>query len=152
MRKISAAMAIIVVFGFFFVTDSYAQKGTSWKGSGGWGTGSQYVRMYDPKTIETITGTVEKVDKITPGKGMSYGIHLKVKTEKETIDVHLGPGWYIENQDIKIVTGDKVDIKGSRVTFHDKPLIIAAEVRKGDDVLQLRDENGFPFWAGWRRR
>ena len=116
------------------------------------GPGSQYGRMYDPKTIETITGTVEKVDKITLGKGMSYGVHLAVKTEKETIDVHLGPGWYIENQDVKLTPGDKVEIKGSRITFQGKPVIIAAEVKKGEETLKLRDESGFPSWAGWRRR
>jgi hypothetical protein len=48
--------------------------------------------------------------------------------------------------------GDKVGIKGSRVTFQGKPVIIAAEVKNGDEVLQLRDGNGFLVWAGWRRR
>jgi hypothetical protein len=45
-----------------------------------------------------------------------------------------------------------VEVKGSRVTFEGKPAIIAAEVKKGDEVLKLRDENGFPMWSGWRRR
>ena len=27
-----------------------------------------------------------------------------------------------------------------------------AEVKKGDEVLKIRDENGLPFWSGWRRR
>ena len=108
--------------------------------------------MYDPKTVETISGVVEKIEKITPMKGMSYGVHVLVKTEKETIDIHLGPGWYIENQDVKIMSGDKVEVTGSRITFQDKPAIIAAEVKKGDEILKLRDENGFPAWAGWRRR
>ena len=108
--------------------------------------------VYDPKTVETISGVVEKVEKITPMKGMSYGVHVVVKTEKETIDVHLGPGWYIENQDVKLMPGDKVEVTGSRITFQDKPAIIAADVKKGDEILKLRDENGFPAWAGWRRR
>ena len=25
-------------------------------------------------------------------------------------------------------------------------------VKKGDEVLKIRDENGFPSWTGWRRR
>jgi hypothetical protein len=28
--------------------------------------------------------------------------------------------------------------------------IIAAEIRKGDEALMLRDANGSPMWAGWR--
>jgi len=85
-------------------------------------------------------------------KGMSYGVHILLKTAKETISVHLGPGWYIDNQDIKIVPKDKIEVKGSRVSFEGKPALIAAEVKKGDEVLMLRDSNGFPAWSGWRRR
>jgi hypothetical protein len=122
-----------------------------WRGSGGWGTGAQYQRMYNPKTVETISGTIESVDKITPMKGMYYGIHLSLKTDKETIPVHLGPGWYIERLDTKIEKGDKIEVKGSKVIMMGKPAIIAAEVKKGESVLKLRDENGIPVWAGWKR-
>jgi hypothetical protein len=128
------------------------QQKMRWKGSGGWGPKANYGRMYDTETVETISGEVISVDKITPGKGMFYGIHLTVKTEKETISVHLGPGWYIENQSITIEPEDKIEIKGSRITFDGKPAIIAGEVKKGDEILELRDDNGFPAWSGWRRR
>lgn len=33
-----------------------------------------------------------------------------------------------------------------------KPALVAAEVKKGGEVLVLRDANGFPAWGGWRRR
>jgi hypothetical protein len=79
-------------------------------------------------------------------------MHLMLKTDKETISVHLGPGWYIENQDVKIDPKDKVEVKGSKITFQGKPALIAAEVKKGNEILKLRDENGFPAWSGWRRR
>ena len=92
------------------------------------------------------------VDKIIPSKGMTNGVHLELKTEKGTVSVHLGPAWFIENQDITIGPKDKIEIKGSRITYEGKPAIIAAEVKKGDSVLKLRDENGVPVWAGWRRR
>jgi hypothetical protein len=91
------------------------------------------------------------VEQVTPMKGMSSGVHLMVKTEKETVSVHLGPAWYIENQDVKIEPKDKVEIKGSRVTFEGKPAIIAAEIKKGDETLRLRDDAGVPAWSGWRR-
>jgi hypothetical protein len=107
--------------------------------------------MYDPKTVETVTGEVVKVDRITPMRGMSGGVHLVVKTDKGDVSVHLGPQWYLENQDVKIEPKDKVEIKGSRVTLQGKPTLIAAEVKKGDEVLKLRDDAGVPMWAGWRR-
>jgi hypothetical protein len=118
-------------------------------GMGGWGMGTKYGRMYNPQTVETIAGEVVKVDKIRPMKGMSYGIHLVVKTESGETSVHLGHAWYIENQDMSVKTGDKV---GSKVDIGGKPAIIAAEVKKGEDTLVLRDDAGVPLWSGWRRR
>jgi len=154
MKKFSLVIAI--AFGAILLASisSYAQRGPGmmWRGSGGWGPGTQYNRMYDPKAMETISGEVISVDRITPAKGMSGGVHMNVKTDKETISVHLGPSWYLENQDVKIEAKDKVEVKGSRISFGGKPAIIAAEVKKGDEVLKLRDDAGFPVWSGWRRR
>ncbi|MCF6156180.1 MAG: DNA-binding protein [Candidatus Brocadia sp.] len=152
MKKKGLFLVMISIFSLLYINQSFAQQGMKWKGGGGWGMGGQYSRMYDPKTVETISGEVVSVDVITPMKGMYHGVHLMVKTDKETISVHLGPGWYIENQDTKIEPKDKVEITGSRITFEGKPAIIAAEVKKGEEVLKLRNEKGFPFWSGWRRR
>ncbi len=75
-------------------------------------------------------------------------MHLTLKTEKEEIAVSLGPSWYLDKQDVKIAQNDKIEVKGSRVTFKGKPALIAAEVKKGTALLKLRDENGVPLWGG----
>ena len=144
-----AALAVTVIF-LLTASASFATW-HGYRGSGGWGMGSQYQRMYSTATAETLTGTVESVDKTTPLKGMSYGVYILLKTDKESIPVHLGPGWYIERLDTKIEKGDKIEVNGSRVTFAGKPAIISAEVKKGDNVLILRDSAGIPAWSGWRR-
>jgi hypothetical protein len=154
MKKRSTVFTVISMLSLLLATSVFAaQRGMQWRGSGGWGGGSAYNKMYDPNTVETISGEVISVDRFTPrGKGMGYGVHMMVKTDKEELSVHLGPGWYIENQDVKIEPKDKVEVKGSRVTFAGKPAIIAAEVKKGEETLTLRDTNGFPVWSGWRRQ
>ncbi|MEJ2689653.1 MAG: DNA-binding protein [Deltaproteobacteria bacterium] len=152
MKTLITVVATVIMLNLFSGTNALAQRGIMWKGGGGWGPGTPYSRMYNPKTVETIRGEVVSVDKIIPKKGMAYGVHATVKTNKETISVHLGPGWYIENQEVKIAPGDEIEVKGSRVTFDGKPAIIAAEVKKGNEVLVLRDASGFPLWSGWRRR
>ena len=144
--------AVIFILVFVLAAASYAQRGMEWRGSGGWGREAPHGRMYDPKTVESIVGEVVDVERVTPRKGMSHGVHLLVKTETETLSVHLGPAWYIENQDTRIEPKDKVEVKGSRITFDGKPAIIAAEIKKGEETLMLRDESGFPVWSGWRRR
>ena len=103
--------------------------------------------MYNVNTGETITGEVIKVDKLSQGKGMAHGIHLLVKTNKETISVHLGPGWFMDKQKIKINPKDKVTFTGSRITFRGSPAIIASEITKGNKTLTLRDKNGYPVGA-----
>lgn len=135
--------------GVLTATEAMPQRG---KGGGGWGQGTNYQKIYNPKTVETISGEVVSVDKITPMQGMNPGVHAVVKTDKEMISVHLGPEWYLENQDVEINPKDKIEVKGSRITFEGKPAIIAAEVKKGDEVLTLRDATGSPVWSGWRRR
>jgi hypothetical protein len=147
-RVISVAVALSVLF---VSSAAFAGPWKGWQGSGGWGMSSSYQRMYNSATVETISGVVESVDKITPMNGMYSGIHLVLKTDKETIAIHLGPEWYIERQDVKLEKGDKIEVKGSRITFDGKPAIIAAEIKKGDSVLVLRDSAGVPAWAGWRR-
>jgi hypothetical protein len=147
-RTISITVALSV---FLVASVSLAGPWQGWRGSGGWGMGSSYQKMYNPTTVETVSGVVESVNKITPTKGMNSGIHLMLKTDKETIAIHLGPEWYIERQDVKLEKGDKIEVKGSRITFDGKPAIIAAEIKKGDSVLVLRDSAGVPAWAGWRR-
>ena len=104
MRGFKIFLSIGAIALLLAATESFAQKGPGmmWRGSGGWGPGTPYNRMYDPKTIETVTGEVVSVSQITPNKGMGAGVHMTVKTDKETISVHLGPSWYLENQDVKI--------------------------------------------------
>lgn len=153
MKKSLGVIAAIAIVSLLIADHSYAQPpAMRWRGSGGWGPGTPYSKMYDPKTVEIISGEVVRVERITPRKGMSYGVRMNVKTDKEEIPVHLGPGFFIENLDEKIGPKDKVEVKGSRITFDGKPAIIAAVVKKGQEVLILRDDTGLPAWSGWRRR
>ena len=148
-RTIAAVFAVVLAA--VPATTVFAAPWQGWRGSGGWGMGGGYQRMYNPATVETVAGTVESIDRITPMKGMASGVHVTLKTEKGTLSVHLGPEWYVERLDTKIAKGDSIEVKGSRITYNGKPAIVAAEVKKGDTVLKLRDDNGIPVWAGWRR-
>ncbi|UTV29702.1 hypothetical protein [Photobacterium atrarenae] len=98
-----------------------------------------YEMMYDNQTMAEISGEVVSVDKINMMHQMHQGVHLTVKTDEDTVSVHLGPAWYLENQDVKFMPGDKVSIKRSRITFDEAPTLIASEVRKGNQILIFRD-------------
>jgi hypothetical protein len=120
-----------------------------WRGDGGWGMGCGYCQDFDLTNKTTVTGIVEKVETMLPGHGMMQGVQLSLKTEKETIAIHLGPKWYLENQGTSIVAKDKISIKGVKTTWNGKPTIIAFEIEKDGKTLVLRNEQGAPGWSGW---
>ncbi len=72
----------------------------------------------------------------------TYIEHYNQTFQEKFIDTYLN---------ITIEPRGKVDIKGSGVILEGKSAIIAAEVKKGNKTLVLRDDNGVPVWAGRRQ-
>ncbi len=134
--------------GFLGASVVLGQPGSGRGGRRGAGPG-----LYNPATVETVSGVVQHVEQVKgKGGGKGYGIHLLLKTDKEEIAVHLGPGWYVEKQPMKIAPQDHIEVHGSRITYEGKPAIVADEVKKGDQILKLRDAAGIPVWGGRGRR
>ncbi len=125
---------------------SFAQQRTSWKRDNVLGPGN----LYDPNTVERYNGEVISVDQFAPNAGMPAGLELVLKTDsQQAIKVFLGPQWYFENEDFEFAPGDRLEIKGSKITYAGEPALIAAVIFKGDRVLKLRDESGAPVWSPW---
>lgn len=161
MKKFVSIITTAAILGLLGGAGALAQQTASPQGQGMHGMDMMHAQpVYDPRTVETVSGEVVAVERTTPKgrmmksrmSGTRYGVHLVLKTGKETIPVHLGPAWYIENQAVKIAPKDRIEVKGSRITFEGQPVLVAAQVTKGSEVLTLRDANGSPVWVGWRRR
>jgi DNA/RNA endonuclease YhcR with UshA esterase domain len=106
--------------------------------------GPMMMRDYDIKTEVTITGTVTKIARI---RGMhTTGLHLFVTTENQTVEVHLGPADFVEST-LKFQEGDTVQVLGSSTKMMSRWVMFAREVKKGDKVLKLRNEDGVPLWS-----
>jgi hypothetical protein len=101
---------------------------------------------YNPGTVEVLKGEIMKIDTVNSGR-RSSGIHILLKSGKENIPVHLGPGWFLSGQNFLLKIKDQVEVKGSRVTYNNAPAIIAAELKKGNQTLKLRNETGVPLWS-----
>ena len=69
---------------------------------------------------------------------------LGVKTETEAIEVHVCPVRFLRELEFTIERGDKLAVMGSRTAGH--ALIVAREIRKGQDSLVVRDLKGAPNW------
>ena len=108
-------------------------------------------RMYDPAKSEVITGQVVSLEQNESRRGTGMGVVLTVNIGSDTLPVVLGPQWFIDEQKIKIVAGDTVEIRGVKTGRGGRDVFIAAEIKKGQEKMTLRDENGRPAWAGWRQ-
>jgi hypothetical protein len=124
-------------------------------GGGGRGMGmggGMGPRLYNPQTVTTVTGQVEKLEDLPSmggggGRGMQYrGVTLN--TDQGSLMVHLGPGWYLDEKKFPIKVGDTVEVTGSKVTLNNQPALIAREVKVNGTTLKLRDDQGLPVWRG----
>ena len=132
---------LLIIFSISFATGSWAQKADDPL------MGIHFSKRYDLKTVETLSGEVTAVEKFSPGRGgPPQGLRLRVKFPQETLLVILGPIVYVEQQNVKFAAGDRVEVKGSRMTVRGEPLIVAAEVKKGDQVLKMRNADGEALW------
>lgn len=144
MKRVFLTTLVLVTAGLVAAVPLYAQGGRGAKKSQ-----QGYYRMYNTNTVETVEGTVTGV-RYRPGKVAGIeGVELSVETAGTVLPVHLGPRWYIEQQD-QVEEGDRVTVTGSRITFEGESVLIAATVTLGGKTLTLRDKQGFPVWRGWR--
>ncbi|HUJ18840.1 MAG TPA: DNA-binding protein [Nitrospirota bacterium] len=150
MKKFTVYALILISFSALFalVTVSvYGQQGFGRFGGRG-GSRGEGKQSYDPSRAEVVSGEVSSVKDIETKNGKMSGAGLELITSGGQLLVFLGPHVYVDLQNIRISVGDKVDIKGVKTAADGQALFIAGEVRKGDEVLKLRDDKGVPLWAG----
>jgi hypothetical protein len=104
--------------------------------------------MYDPAKVETVSGQVTEVKEFGSMNGMRQGVGLTVRTGEKDVVVHLGPKFFLDEQAVKIAKGDTIEITGVKAFRRGQDVFMAGEVKKGGEVLKLRDEAGVPLWAG----
>jgi len=100
---------------------------------------------YDPRAEVTITGVIEDIHESTT-RGDHPGLHLIVKTETETIEVHACPVRFMKELDFALAKGDEIKVIASRP--EGATVAVAREIRKGQTSLTLRDKTGAPVWTG----
>lgn len=117
---------------------------------GGWHFRSPYGKQYFTGTETTLTGTVIEMGVVIPQPHMMRGTQIVIKTETGKRSIHLGPDWYIREQDIKLKQGDKITVRGMLIGEGEQAFIIAAEISKDGQTWALRDKEGLPYWCANR--
>jgi hypothetical protein len=147
MKPSRAILVALCVGGAIFGHTAFAQRGEG-RGGLGWGPGTPYAKLFNPNSVTTVSGKVDKVDTVAPMNGMGPGVHLVLSISTGPLSVHLGPAWYLQDQGFQLQAGEQVQVRGSQITFDGQPALIATEVTRGTQMLRLRDASGFPLWSG----
>ncbi len=106
--------------------------------------------LYDPKTEATFSGTIEDIQP-QPCLGRRQGTHIVLKAQSETIEVCVGPQAFVQQKGFSFAKGDAIEVVGSQVKLSGKDAVIARQITKDSQTLTLRDAQGIPQWAGWRK-
>lgn len=82
---------------------------------------------------------------MTDGGG---GLALRLQIGSDTVSAHLGPIWYLKQQNPNgFSVGDKVAIDGVTMTHDGSTHRMAYAVLRGGQDIVLRDADGKPRWA-----
>jgi hypothetical protein len=135
MRGACAAIALGVVLVWSVQAFAQGRRGAS--GAPG----------YDVKAEVTLQVTVTEIKRIE-GRGGQSGVHLIVKADSGTLEVDLGPQWFLTERKYTFAVGDGLSVTGARVKRNSGDALIAREVKRGEQTMSLRDAKGFPLWAG----
>ena len=80
--------------------------------------------------------------------GGARGTHLMVKSADETLEVDLGPHWFLADRKYVFALGDAITVTGARLKRGNRDAILAREIKKGGETMTFRDAKGFPLWSG----
>ncbi|MBW1991421.1 MAG: hypothetical protein JRI59_04780 [Deltaproteobacteria bacterium] len=105
-----------------------------------------YSKMFNPRTVGSVSGEVVQVDQVLSGSGLDYCTHALLKTPQGYVTAILAPKSFMEEKGLTLAPGDRVTVKGSMISIRNRPFILVMEVT-GDRTMKLRDAEGRPAWA-----
>jgi hypothetical protein len=154
-RWFAVGVLMLSMVGVFVPSTVLAQHGP-----GRHGRGSRAAPAYDASREATFHGIVIDVKSGRSVMNRLLGIHtfgvgpkgthekrLVFKSDTQTIEIHLGPSVFLDEQKVDIRKGDRLEVIGSRFMHGESSVVLAREIRKGDSVWTLRDSGGQPLWT-----
>lgn len=143
MRILNQLSRASLVASVIVLTSSFTALGQSPRACGMKGMQSP---TYDSKTEMTISGVIQEVKQV-PGPGRSNGLHLVLKNDAASYEVHVGPTWYLSQKNYTFAKGEQIEVTGSKVICQGSDIVVARQVKKDGNAWMLRDEKGIPLWS-----
>ena len=112
-----------------------------------WGADSWYAQSFDPENVTTFSGTIESVSTFKPAPGASAGLRLRIRTDDgRMMLVNAGPSGFATQKGVTFDAGDRITVTGSRAQIAGQNVILASQLKKDDQTVQLRTRQGRPLW------
>lgn len=95
----------------------------------------------------TLDGEVLGVDGKSPETQLAQSVRLRLRTDEGAdVDVLLAPAWVLDEKGLRFTPKERVKVTGTKRTEGGKEVFEAQSVKRGSDVLDLRDSAGKPLW------
>jgi DNA/RNA endonuclease YhcR with UshA esterase domain len=105
------------------------------------------IPSYDLAQEVKVKGEILEVKNYDCPISGTLGAHLVLRTAEGVVEVHLAPAKFLTEYQMSFAKGDKVEILGTKATFHDAPALLARRVTREQNEYFFRDAKGRPLWS-----
>lgn len=112
-----------------------------------WKEGSDYNKKFDTGKLTTFEGVVQNVGNFYIESGAAPGLRIRLQTDNgQSLIVQAGPLAYAESKNFVLSSGDRITVTGSQVEMNGRTVLVAGEIKKGNETFTLYDKSGHVLW------
>jgi len=101
---------------------------------------------YEEASRIKLSGVVDDIkQKSLGGTCKAPGVFVTVKVNEQTVELQVGPKWFIDEMTWTFTKGDKLEITGWKVD-KDGNEVVVRKISRGEWTLEPRDDAGAANW------
>ena len=101
---------------------------------------------YDETSRVKLSGVVDDIKQHSlGGTCKAPGVFVVVKVNEQTVELQVGPKWFIDQLTWTFTKGDKLEITGWKVD-KDGNEVVVRKISRGEWTLEPRDDSGAANW------
>jgi DNA/RNA endonuclease YhcR with UshA esterase domain len=105
------------------------------------------VPKYNVAQEVKVKGEVLEIKEYECPVSGGFGAHIVLQTSEGPLEIHLALASFLKEYGINFAKGDKLEIVGNKITFHDAPSMLVRKIIKDQSEYVFRDPQGKPLWV-----
>lgn len=102
--------------------------------------------------VERLSGIIACTGYYKSDDSVDGSVQLVIYASKKYWIVQLGPVWYLQMQTDLLRVGALVEVSGTVIQFNGRTVLRAYTVVTEQGSIELRDNQGRPYWRGSRNQ